>query len=96
MENINEICDTFNINNIQINDANEISNAFCSYFTNIGQQCSATIGQATAHSSNYLKGSYTNYLFLIPTTPDDIMAIISNLKSKSSSGHDGVSSKLVN
>ena len=76
----NEICDTFNINNIQTNDANEISNAFCSYFTNIGQQCSATIDQATTHSSNYLKGSYTNYLFLIPTTPDDIMAIISNLK----------------
>ena len=51
--------------------------------------------QATTHSSNYLKGSYKNYLFFIPTTPDDIMAIISNLKSKSSSGHDGVSSKLV-
>ena len=88
----NEICD---INNIPTIDANEICNAFCSYFTNIGQQYASTIGQASTHSSNYLKGSYTNYLFLIPTTPVDIIAIISSLKSKSSSGHDGVSSKLV-
>ena len=36
-----------------------------------------------------MKGSYKNSLFLI------IIAIISSLKSKSSSGHDGVSSKLV-
>ena len=56
----NEICDTFNVNNIPTIDANEICNAFCSYFTNIGQQYASTIGQATTHSSNYLKGSYKN------------------------------------
>ena len=66
-----------------------------SYFTNIGQQCASTIGQATTRSSNYLKGNYKNSLFLIPTTPGDIIAIISCFKSKASSGHDGVSSKLV-
>ena len=32
---------------------------------------------------------------MIPTTPGDIIAIISSFKSKTSSGHDGVSSKLV-
>ena len=58
----NEICDTFNINNIPTIDANEICNAFCSYFTNIGQQYASTIGQATTHSSNYFKGSYKNSL----------------------------------
>ena len=67
----------------------------CNYFTNIGQQCASTIGQATTRSSNYLKGNYKNSLFLIPTTPGDIIAIISCFKSKPSSGHDGVSSKLV-
>ena len=90
-----ELCDTFNINNIPTNDANTISNSFCNYFTNIGQQCASTIGQATTRSSNYLKGNYKNSLFLIPTTPGDIIAIISCFKSKASSGHDGVSSKLV-
>ena len=90
-----ELCDTFNINNVPTNDANTISNSFCNYFTNIGQQCASTIGQATTRSSNYLKGNYKNSLFLIPTTPGDIIAIISCFKSKASSGHDGVSSKLV-
>ena len=32
---------------------------------------------------------------MIPTTPGDIIAIISSFKSKTSSGHDVVSSKLV-
>ena len=32
---------------------------------------------------------------MIPNTPGDIIAIISSFKSKTSSGHDGVSSKLV-
>ena len=90
-----ELCDTFNINSIPTNDANTISNAFCNYFTNIGQQCASTIGQATTRSSNYLEGNYQNYLFMILTTPGDIIAIISSFKSKTSSGHDGVSSKLV-
>ena len=90
-----ELCVTFNINSIPTNDANEISNAFCSYFSNVGRQCASSIGQATTHSSSYLKGNYQNSLFLTPTTPGDIIAIISSFKSKASSGHDGVSSKLV-
>ena len=90
-----ELCDTFNINSIPTTDANDISDAFCSYFTNIGQQCASTIGQAKSHFSNYLKGNYQNSFFLIPTTPGDIIAIISSFKSKASTGHDGVSSKLV-
>ena len=75
-----ELCDSFNINSIPTNDANKISNAFYNYFTNIGQQCASTIGQATTRSSNYLKGNYQNSLFLIPNSPGDIIAIISNFK----------------
>ena len=70
------------------NEANTISNAFCNYFTNSGQQCASTIGQATTRYSNYLKVNYQNSLFLIPTTPGDIIAIISSFESKTSSGHD--------
>ena len=68
---------------------------FCSYFANVGQKCSSSIGQATTHSSSYLKGNYENSLFLTPTTPGDIIAIVSSFKSKATSGHDDVSSKLV-
>ena len=42
-----------------------------------------------------MKGNYENSLFLTATTPGDIIAIISSFKSKVSSGHEGVSSKLV-
>ena len=59
-----ELCVTFNINSIPTNDANEICNAFCSYFTNVGQQCASSIGQATTHSSSYLKGNYKKFSFL--------------------------------
>ena len=90
-----DICDNSNIITIPTNDANEICNAFCSYFTDVGQQCASSIGQVTTHSSSYLKGNYRNYLFLTPITPSDTIAIISSFKSKASSGHDGVSSQLV-
>ena len=83
------------MNRIPTNDANYISNAFCSYFTNVGQQCASTIGQTTSYSGNYLKGNYQNYFFLIPTTPGDTIAIISSFKAETSSGHNGASSKLV-
>ena len=53
------------------------------------------MGQATTHSSSYLKGNDQHSLFLIPTTPGEIIAIFSSFKSKVSSGHDGVSSKLI-
>ena len=43
----------------------------------------------------HMKGNYQNSVFFIPTTPGDIIAIISSFKSNASSGHDGVSSKLV-
>ena len=91
----NAICTTFKINNALTNDSNEIYNAFCTYFTNIGQQCASKIERAPIHFSNYLIGTNKYSLFLSPITPADILTIISNLKSKASSGHNGISTKLV-
>ena len=51
----NAICTTFKINNALTNDSNEISTAFCAYFTNIGQHCASKIERAPTHFSNYLK-----------------------------------------
>ena len=89
------ICTTFKINNALTNYSNDISNAFCAYFTNIGQQCASKIERPPTHFSNYLIGNNKDALFLSPITPADILTIISNLKSKASSGHDGISTKLV-
>ena len=91
----NAICTTVKINNALTNDSNEIYNAFCTYFTNIGQQCASKIERAPTHFSNYLIGNNKDSLFLSPITPADILTFISNLKSKASSDHDGISTKLV-
>ena len=88
-------CMIFNIKNAPSNDKQLISNSFCDYFTNLGQKCASKIKTATTPFSNFLKGNHSNSLFLNPTTPEDIVAIICSLKSKRSSGHDGISSKLV-
>ena len=86
----------FNVNNIQTDDKSKISNAFCSYFTDIGKQCAASIGPSTKMFNDYLIGNNCpNSLFLHPTDKRDIIKIINELKPKNSSGHDSISSKLV-
>ena len=49
----------------------------------------------TFHKPYYALINQCTNLFLIHTTPGDNIAIISCFKSKASSGHDGVSPKLV-
>ena len=85
----------FNINNIQTEDKSKISNAFCSYFTDIGNQCAASIGPASKQFNEYLIGNCSKSLFLHPTDKRDVIRIINELKPKHSCGHDGLSSKLV-
>ena len=85
----------FNINNIQTEDKSKISNAFCSYFTDIGNQCAASIGPSSKQFNEYLIGNCSKSLFLHPTDKRDVIRIINELKPKNSCGHDGLSSKLV-
>ena len=85
----------FNINNIQTEDKSKISNAFCSYFTDIGKQCASSIGTSSKQFNEYLIDNCPKSLFLHPTDKLDIIRIINELKPKNSRGHDGISSKLV-
>ena len=85
----------FNINNIQTEDKSKISDAFCSYFTDIGNQCAASIGPSSKQFNEYLIGNCSKSLFLHPTDKRDVIRIINELKPKNSCGHDGLSSKLV-
>ena len=86
----------FNINNTQTDDKSKISNAFCSYCTDIGKQCVASIGPSTKQFNEYLIGdNCPNSLSLHPTDKRDIIKIINELKPKNSSGHDDILSKLV-
>ena len=77
---------------------NEIANAFNVYFGNIGKNLAADI-----ESSISTDQSYTQYL-LNPTkekcifrcaTQDEVVKAINNLENKRSSGHDGISNKVL-
>ena len=78
----------FNINNIQTEDKSKISNAFCSYFTDIGNQCAASIGPSSKQFNEYLIGNCSKSLFLHPTDKRDVIRIINELKPKNSCGHE--------
>ena len=84
-----------NIKNIQTEDKSKISNALCSYFTDIGNQYAASIGPYSKQFNEYVIGNCSNSLFLHPTDKRDIIRIIHELKPKNSCGHAGISSKLV-
>ena len=66
----------FNINNIQTEDKSKISNALCSYFTDIGNQYAASIGPSSKQFNEYLIGNCSKSLFLHPTDKRDNIRII--------------------
>ena len=88
-------CIIFKIDGAFTDDDREVSQSFCSYFTNIGQQCATSIGPSTKRFETFLNGSYQNSLFMHPSIPNDIPTFINNLKSQRSCGHDELSSKFI-
>ena len=88
-------CRIFEINGAYTENSAEISQSFCNYFTHIGQQCSAAIGQSLKQYNTFLNGNYHISLFMRPSTPNYIITIINKLKPQQSCGHDGISSKLI-
>ena len=82
----------------ELTNPTEIANAFNVYFANIGMNLAADI-----ESSISTDQSYTQYL-LNPTkkkcifrcaTQDEVVKAINNLENKRSSGHDGISNKVL-
>ena len=77
-----------------ITDLDEIVNKFNTYFINIGHSLSEQI-HATRSSDEYL-GNRTNTICnFTEVTEECIDSIIKNMKSKSSTGYDNISNKLV-
>ena len=79
-----------------ISDLDEIANKFNTYFINIGQSLSEQIH--TARSSDEYLSNRTNTIFNFTEVNEeciDSASIIKNMKSKSSTGYDNISNKLV-
>jgi len=90
------ISETFNINNVMIEDPKIISDHFCKYFSEIGPKFANQIPTPDKPYNEYLKNTgNVNSFFLAPTDSVEIARIIMSLKPKKSSGQDGISSKLL-
>ena len=96
IDNKSGISEMFKIDNKSITDPNTISNHFYKYFSEIGNSYASRILTSNKPFSHYLKSKYFNKSFFMePTDPIEISRIITSLKPKNSSGHDGISSKLL-
>ena len=89
---------TFNYNGLVLSDPKEIANSFNIYFASIGDKLSSEIKTPTNNNINftsYLKNPTKNRLKFTHITEDDTIKAIDNLENKNSSGHDGISNKLL-
>ena len=82
------ITDYFNINGKREKCLNVISNGFCKYFTNVGKELAENIPNSKKHNNDYMNThANKNSIYLTPTNSDEILKIITDMKSKKSSGH---------
>ena len=87
----------FKMGNTCTSDTSLISNGFCEYFTNIGPNLAGNIPNPKNNALHYLQkiNRNPNSFFMTPTNPEEILEIIKEIKSKNSSGHDTINTKLI-
>jgi len=78
-----------------LNNPVEIANAFLQHFSTIGTKLANKITTGSNSPVNYMRNRSSDSLFLHPTDQYEIGRIIDQLKNKTSSGVDGVSTKLI-
>ena len=80
-----------------IDDTGLICEFFNNYFSSIGERISASIGNTQEiNPIDYLKDiNVSDSLFLLPASEEEVIEIAMSIKSKSSTGHDEISNKLL-
>ena len=86
------IADNFMINGHLNSNKLEISEGFCKYFSEVGPTLASSIPQPQHNFEEYLKKNNSRSIYLAPTDEQEVIKLISNFKSKKSSGHDNISS----
>ena len=62
----------------------------------MGKDLAENIPNSKKHNNEYMKShANNNYIYLTPTNSDEILQIITDMKNKKSSGHDGINSILL-
>ena len=88
-------CSYLLINDKHVYDKEELANHFYEHFSTIAQNLRNKLPNPTTHYSDYLSNANRESIYLYATSPSEIKNIISGMKSKSSSGIDEISSKLL-
>ena len=103
---INEVCGKCNdksmslnyisVDGVELYSSNKITAEFAEFFPNIGARYSKKVAPSNLGIVNYLNKIPRNSksIFLTPCTPQEIRTIVSSLKNKHSSGHDGITNIL--
>ena len=91
------IIECLDIDNIKYYESKLIAEEFGQFFANIGRDYYNKIPKSKKSIDDYLESITNNEtsLFLTPTSEIEIDRIISNLQSKNSHGHDGITNKIV-
>ena len=83
------------IENKELTSAEDIANAFNTYFANVGENQAKIIDRHGTNFRNYLHSPSTSCIFLKPISCVEIINIVRSLKSSHSYGHDEISTVLM-
>ena len=83
-----DVLDNFVKDGMNVTNSVDIVNNFNEFFTNIGCKLAAAVPSSNSHYSSFMNGSYPNSFSLYLTNADEILSIVSGLKSKTSAGYD--------
>ena len=104
---VNEVCGKCNdkstslqyisVNGIKHFQSEKITSEFAKFFSSIGANYSRKVSPSKLGIVNYLNKIPRNSksIFLTPCTPHEIINIVSSLKNKQSSSHDGITNVLL-
>ena len=86
-----------NVNGVKTYDSCKIANEFGNFYSTLGYNLSTKIKGGMSNISHYL-GKIPinpNSMIMNPTSQNEIQQLITKFPNKSSSGHDGISNKLL-
>jgi len=94
--NKNSCIDLLRIGGESITDSKEITEHFATYFANVGKNQAKTIGASAKKADQYF-GDTNNMqsIYLTPTDVIEVTQIVFSLKTKLSTGHDNISTKVL-
>ena len=92
-----QVIDSLKIENLQRYDPKDITNGFCDYFASVGQSYADKLKSSSVLVETYNEKipRENSSMFLTPTDQKEIKSIIMALPSKTSSGFDEISNKLL-